>query len=126
MAGDAACWIPAATYGDRPAATFDTWRKETLAAWRTDGAGPTVYTSGVDIDPLSCSVAPALGEFVFDIRQEPDQPRIAGIRATPHSFDVHDYQVKRSPNRPTKAENPVRARRSAIGRLVHPIDPHIR
>ena len=92
------CGILTATYGDHLAATYDTWRKETLAARRQEGAGPTVYTSEVGPDQWSRGAAPTLGECALDIRKGNGAPRITGIRVAPRSFDVHAYNSKRCGN----------------------------
>ena len=105
MEGDIVCGILAATYGQYQTATFSTWRKESLNTWRKEGNGPGAFTSEIDLDPWSWTVAPTLGGAAFDVSKNSDKgPRITGIRVVPPSFDVHSYNQMRSENTTGKTE----------------------
>ena len=95
MEGDIICGILAATYGNFLTATFSTWRKSDLRTWRKEGNGPSAFTSEIDLDPWSWTVAPTLGGAAFEINKK-GNARITGIRVVPPSFDVHAYNTMRS------------------------------
>ena len=95
MEGDIVCGILAATYGNFLTVTFSTWRKSDLRTWRKEGNGPSAYTSEIDLDPWSWTVAPTLGGAAFEINKK-GNARITGIRVVPPSFDVHAYNTMRS------------------------------
>ena len=102
------CGVLTATYGSFLTATFATWRRDSLRVWREEGLGPVPYTSEIDLDPWSWSVAPTLGGSGFDIAKK--APRITGVRVVPPSFDVHAYNLMRSQAREegdeTTSDNP--------------------
>ena len=53
------------TFGTYAGATFATWEAGALASWMSEGVGPAVFISDVDLDPRSWATLPSLGASGF-------------------------------------------------------------
>ena len=80
------------TFGGYLRATFSTWEVGTLSQWSSEGLGPAVFTSDVDLDPWSWAPLPALGAHGFFTKKT--SPRITGLRVKHPILAVRQYGEK--------------------------------
>ena len=84
------------TFGNYTDATFATWEAVALSAWMSEGAGPAVLTSDVDLDPWPCAPLPTLGASGFFKKKTTH--RITAIRTKHPLLEAIEYNETMSKN----------------------------
>ena len=84
------------TFGCFANAALATWEVGALSMWRSEGLGPPIFTSDVDLDPWSRAPLPSLGASGIFTKKQTQQ--IAGVRIKPPILEVREFIAKTSKN----------------------------
>ena len=71
MGGSILEGVLVATFGDHLTATFVSFGKSSMAAWRQEGAGPPYVAEDRDLDPWSWPPIPLLGDLLIANHHSP-------------------------------------------------------